>query len=227
MKKIRIFLFALLSLFAFSCEEEGGLTNEQIIQGLKEALRVGTQNSVASTNKTDGYYGNSLIKIPFPQDAQFVMTALNAIPFVGPPVVEELILKVNRAAEDAADEAGPIFLDAITNITISDGLTILQGADDAATQYLKTNTYNPLKQAFKPDIQNSLDQVGASQAWSTVTTTYNNYVPSPQPVNTDLADYTTGKAIDGLFTLIALEEGKIRKDPAARINDILRTVFGN
>ena len=227
MKNIRFFFIALLGMFILSCEKDSGLSNDEIIQGLKEALRVGTENSVSSANRTDGYFANALIKIAFPEDAAFVKTALNAIPIIGPPIVDELVLKINRAAEDAADEAKPIFLSAITNITFADALNILNGADDAATQYLKTNTYSQLKEAFKPSIETSLSSVGATSAWNTVTTTYNNYVPSPQPINTDLPDYTTGKAVDGLFVLIAQEETKIRTDPAARINDILQTVFGD
>jgi hypothetical protein len=223
MKSIKYFLVIVFVGLSMSCQKE--LTNDQIIEGLKEALRVGSENSVASANKTDGYFANLAIKIAFPEDAAFVESAVAAIPLIGQGLVDDVVLKINRAAEDAADEAKPILIDAITNITISDALNILNGANDAATQYLKTNTYTQLKAAFKPDISNSLNSVGAAQAWTAVTDKY-NAIPFHEPVNTDLPDYTTGKALDGLFVLVAQEEAKIRTDPAARVTDILKTVFG-
>ncbi|MEI6766993.1 MAG: DUF4197 domain-containing protein [Bacteroidota bacterium] len=227
MKTFRYLLVLVFVGFSFSCQKDTGLTNEQIVAGLKEALKVGATNSTTQAHATDGYFLNSLIKIPWPQDAEFVKVAVSAIPIIGQPLVDELVLKVNRAAEDAADKALPIFVDAITNINFSDALGILNGADDAATQYLKTNTSAGLKTAFKPNIQTSLTSVGAQQAWNNVTSTYNSTIPSPQPINTDLADYTTGKAIDGLFVLVAKEEYKIRTDINARVSDILKQVFGN
>jgi hypothetical protein len=227
MKTAKFILILVFMAFTISCQKEDGLTDDQIIEGLKAALNVGTDNSTNQAHQTDGYFGNISIKIPFPEDAQFVETALAAIPLIGQPLIDAVVLKVNRAAEDAADKAKPIFLDAITNMTFVDALNILNGENDAATQYLKANTYTQLKDAFKPDINTSLTSVGAAQAWSEVTTAYNTYIPSPQPVNTDLADYTTGKALDGLFYLVAQEEAKIRTDPAARISEILQTVFGS
>jgi hypothetical protein len=224
MKRTVLLLVSILILF--SCKKDKGLSNDEIIQGLKDALSVGTNNSVVNANKINGYFGDSRIKIPFPDDAQFVMTAVQAIPIVGQPLVDTLILKLNRAAENAATKAKPIFINAITGITITDGLSILQGANDAATQYLKGHTYNDLGTAFKPDIQQSLTDVGAQQAWKSVTDVYNS-IPLAQPVNTDLAKYTTNKALDGMFVLIADEELKIRTDPVARVDDILKKVFGN
>ncbi len=226
MKTMRLLLGLVFCFFCLSCEKTG-LTEDQIVEGLKEALKVGTENSANKANAVDGYFANANIKIPFPEDAHFVETALSAVPIVGQPLVDELVLKLNRAAEDAADEAKPIFLNAITSMSIIDALNILNGADDAATQYLKTNTYDQLKAAFAPDVNTSLSTVGATTAWTNVTTAYNTYVPVGQPINTDLGDYTTGKALDGLFFLVAQEEGKIRNDPAARVNEILQKVFGN
>jgi len=227
MKKFIIIISLVFMLPIISCEE-AGLTQEQVIAGLKEALNVGTDNSVAIANKNNGYYANPIrpgIKILFPEDALFVQTVVSAIPLIGQPLVDDLILNLNRAAENAAVKAKPIFLNAITGITIEDGFAILKGADDAATQYLKSKTYNALKTAFKPDIENSLNAVGATTAWDAVITKYNT-IPGSQQVNTDLPEYTTGKALDGLFVLVADEEFKIRKDPAARVTDILQTVFG-
>jgi hypothetical protein len=224
MKFFRIITVLALVFSFFSCNKTE-LSSDEIIQGLKEALKVGAENSVNQADKTDGYYGNVLIKILFPQEAQIVADVVSAIPIVGQAYIDDVILKMNRAAENAADKAKPIFIDAILGINFSDAMSILKGSDDAATQYLRNSTSSQLKTAFKPDIQTALDQVGASSAWETVMTTYNTIQPG-QPVNTDLADYTTGKAIDGLFVLIGQEEAKIRKDPAARITDILQRVFG-
>lgn len=222
--KVSYWIFALIFMIAFSsCEEENTLSESEVVAGLKEALKVGTDNSVEQTSKTDGYFGNAAIKIFFPEEAQQIKTAVEAIPFVGKPAVDELIKKLNRAAEDAATEAKPIFIDAITNITIQDGFDILFGADTAATYYLRKNTFDQLKSAFSPKIGASLDKVKANDAWSEVTTLYNTV--STDPVNTDLTDYTTTKALDGLFVIVGEEEKKIRENPAARVTDILQKVF--
>lgn len=212
-----------------ACEElDNGLTDEEVVAGLKEALRVGSDSSVTTAHQQDGYFLHPVNKIPFPPESNNVMTTVSNITLLGQPVgqtaVDGFILKLNRAAEDAADEALPIYLNAITNMTVVDGMNILMGADNAATEYLKTNTYSDLKTAFRPDVENSLNTVGAQAAWEDVTTMYNTV--SSNPVNTDLADYTTGKALDGLFYLISEEELKIRKDPTARVTDILVKVFG-
>lgn len=217
------FLFTLMA-----CEGlDSGLTDAEIVSGLKEALEVGTDTSSTKLHAQDGYYANPKVKIPFPSDVQYVADALMNFHLLGQPVgataVNALILKLNRAAEGAADKAKPIFLSAITNMTVTDGLNILMGNDTAATSYLKGQTYTSLKTAFKPDIENSLNQVGAQAAWNDVTNYYN--LISTNPVNTDLADHTTGKALDGLFVLIAEEELKIRTDVSYRVSDLLKKVF--
>jgi hypothetical protein len=220
-------LLSICLLFTFtSCEEISNLTSlseEEITQGLKEALRVGTDSSTYNAHKVDGYFMNALIKIPFPADAKNAETILRNAGFSS--IVDEFILKINHAAEDAADDAKNIFLNAIVNMTITDALNILNGSNDAATQYLRLKTYDSLKIIFKPQIQTSLSSVGASQAWSTITSTYNK-IPLVPPINTDLADYATTKALDGLFILVANEELKIRTDPVARVTEILQKVFG-
>jgi hypothetical protein len=228
MKLKRLLLLLPFVLVMSSCELfEGGITEEEAVAGLKEALQVGTDTSSARLSKNDGYFGNPKVKIPFPENVQYVADALANFHVLGQPVgqqaVDAFVLKLNRAAENAADEAKPIFLNAIQNMTIDDGMTILMGADDAATNYLNANTYTALKAAFKPDIENSLNQVGAQAAWNDVTTYYN--VISSDPVNTDLADFTTGKALDGVFKLIAEEELKIRTDVNARVTELLQKVF--
>lgn len=224
------------ALFFTSCEElpfDIPLTQSEVAAGLREALKVSSDTSVNYASKQDGYYGNLAIRILLPPEVATAQSYINRIPGgLGTTLTNELMLKLNRAAEDAADKATPILIDAITNITISDALSILNGTDSAATLYLKANTYTSLKTAFKPDIETSLQTVGAQQAYSSLTTNYNTYVvPIPflnaPSINTDLADYTTGKALDGLFHYIAKEEEKIRRDPLHRVTDILKRVFGN
>lgn len=230
MKRIStIVLFITLLLSIGGCDKSNtsistGLTSEEIIEGLKEALYIGSKNAVTSGGATDGYNMNQLIRIPFPQEAMVVFNTLNAIPG-GDILTEAFIVKLNRTAEDAAEKALPIFSSAVTKITISDGLAILQGENDAATQYLRKETFGELKSAYQPDIEASLSSVGAQQAWEEIMIMYNN-IPFVEPVNANLAEYTTNKALDGLFILTAQEEEKIRTDPIARITDILKKVFG-
>jgi hypothetical protein len=140
--------------------------------------------------------------------------------------VDEAILSINRAAEDAAVQAKPIFVNAITGMSISDAIGIVRGPDDAATSYLRNSTSPDLRSKFRPEIQKSLDKVQATKYWKDLITTYNK-IPLVQKVNPDLAGYVTDKAIQGLFLMIAKEEKKIRKDPVARTSEILKKVFGN
>lgn len=201
----------------------GKLTNEDIIAGLKEALNVGSKNASSLGSKVDAYYKNPKLFIPFPPEAKKVQETLVSIGQT--KLVNDFILTVNRAAEDAAKEAAPIFMNAVKAMTIKDGLNILNGSNDAATSYLKANTQAELLKKFKPVIEKSLSKVNATKYWETVITTYNK-VPLVTKMNPDLAGYTTQKAIDGLFILVANEELKIRKDPAARVSEILKKVFG-
>lgn len=203
---------------------EGGLTNDEIIAGLKEALRVGSDNSVTTLNKENGYFADLALKILLPPEAANVESKLRDFGFGY--MVDDVILKMNRAAEAAAVKAKPIFINAITNITINDGLNILNGSDNAATIYLQNNTQTQLVAAYKPDIQAAMEEAGAQQAWASVTSKYNS-LPLVTPVNTDLSQHVTQKAMDGLFLTIAKEEKKIRQDPVARVTDILKKVFGN
>lgn len=229
MKKF-LLLFLLPFFLMFSaCETlETSLTDEEIVAGLKEALQVASDTSVAKGSQPNGYYQNTLIRIAFPEDVANVATTVGNFTILGQPVgqtaVDGFVLKLNRAAEGAADRALPIFVNAITGMTITDGLNILMGHDSSATEFLRTSTYTSLKTEFKPEIATSLDQVGAQTAWGEVTTIYNTVAPN-NPVNVDLADYTTGKALDGLFTLVAREETRIRLDPVARVTDLLAKVF--
>ena len=202
---------------------EQPLTNDEIISGLKEALTVGTNNSTASASKMDGYFKNSEIKIPFPPEAVKMEQKLRSIGMN--KQVDDFVMSLNRAAEEAAKEAAPIFVTAVKNMTITDGMKILKGEDDAATTYLKTNTSGQLYDKFKPVVQKAIQKVKVTQYWNPLVTAYNK-IPLVEKMNPDIEDYTTHKGIDGLFILIATEELKIRKDPAARVSEILKKVFG-
>ncbi len=231
--KQTIFLFLFLS-FIFSsgftgCKELTSLTmtEGEVARGLKEALTIGAVNAVLATNKQDGFFQNPLIKIPFPEEAQGAMNFMHNSTLLR-PLLNEFVLRLNRAAENAAEKAKPIFAEAITGITIHDAWGILRGGDGSATRYLKEKTYNSLTAAFKQDILNSLQAVGAQSTWAELTSAYNNLAlinPNLTKINTDLADYTTRKALDGLFKMVEQEENKIRKDPVARVTDLLRRVF--
>ncbi len=201
------------------------LTEAEVVAGLKEALNVSTDTAVANGSMPNGYFLNPQIKIPFPEEASVVMSVVNALPG-GSILIDAFVQKLNSAAEDAAVKATPIFRDAILNITIDDAFGILNGADTAATNYLRVNTFSALYTAFKPDIQESLESVGAQQAWEDVIDLYNS-VPFTDPVDTDLANYTTNKGLNGLFILVGEEEIKIRNDISHRVTDLLQQVFGN
>lgn len=228
-----VLMFSLLTAGLSSCDQivdglEDYLTQGDATEGLKEALRVGTDTSITKGSALDGYFANQAIKILLPPEANVIVDNVSLIPGVGQPLINELILRLNRAAEDAAPQARDILLNAILNITITDAVAIVNGENDAATQYLRGATQTEIAGLFKPHIENSLQTVGAQSAWGTVTSNYNTVAPvldQPQ-VNTDLADYTTNKALDGLFHLVAEEEGKIREDPLHRVSEILQQVFG-
>lgn len=200
----------------------GILSNEEIISGLKEALRVGTDSSSKKLGKLDGFFANALLKILMPPEALKAEKTLRNLGMG--KLVDKAILSMNRAAEDAAKGVGNIFWNSIKQMSISDGLKILRGSDFAATDYLKKTTTTELSQKFRPVIDSSLAKVGATRYWKDVFSTYNKF--SRNPINTDLSAYVTEKALFGLFYHIGLEEQKIRKDPLARVTDILKKVFG-
>ncbi len=200
----------------------GGLSNADIASGLKEALSIGAKNASNRLSITDGFFKNAVIKILLPKEAQQVEKTLRSIGMGS--VVDKAILSMNRAAEDAAKQAAPIFINAITSITIQDGLNILQGGNNAATNYLKGRTTAALTTAFAPVIQKSLNKVGAPDIWKTVFSTYNRV--SVNKVNPDLTGYVTERALNGLFVTIADEETKIRNNPAAQVTGLLQKVFG-
>lgn len=199
------------------------LSNTDIVTGLKEALNVGSKNASDIASKADGYYKNPQIKIPYPPQTRDMMNTLNNLGMK--PQVDAFVRQLNRAAEDAATKAGPVFLSAISNMNINDGLNILKGNNDAATQFLKQNTSSELNNQFKPVIAASLQKVEITKYWKPLFKKYNQ-LPFVKKVNPNLEEYVTQKATEGLFVLVAQEELKIRQDPGARVSDILKKVFG-
>lgn len=200
------------------------LSNDDIVKGLKEALTIGGDNASSLASKVDGYYKNPSIIIPFPPEARDMEQKLRKIGMS--EQVDEFVMTLNRAAEEAAKEAAPIFKAAVRNMTITDGINILKGSDDAATVYLKNTTSSQLVEKFKPVIQAALLKVEITKYWKPLMTRYNR-IPFVRKMNPNLEDYVTQKAIQGMFFLIAQEELKIRKDPVARVTDILKKVFGS
>jgi len=202
---------------------KGGLTEKDAVDGIKEALVKGTGESVTLVSKLDGFFLNPEIKILFPENARTIESKLRAIGLGSK--VDEVILTLNRAAEDAAKSAQSIFVSAITGMNISDALQIVRGNNNAATQYLAKTTTPELKAKFNPVIKSSLEKVDATRLWAELITAYNQ-IPFVTRQNPDLTGYVTDKAISGLFTMIAKEELKIRQNPAARTTELLKKVFG-
>lgn len=201
-----------------------GLTEKDAADGIKEALVNGTTESVKQVSKVDGYWGNPEIKIPFPPEAKEMESKLRAIGLG--KKVDEFNESMNRAAEKAGNEAKPVFIAAIKGMTVKDAVNIVKGENNAATMYLKKTTSPELNTKFQPIIKTSLDNVSATKYWSDLVNAYNK-IPLVKKMNPNLTEYVTGKAIDGLFVMIAKEELKIRKDPMARTSELLKKVFGN
>lgn len=199
-----------------------GANTTQIAAGLKEALSVGATNSTGRLSAVNGFFSNAALKILMPPEAQKVESTLRNIGLGS--VVDKAIQSMNRGAEEASKSALPIFKNAIQQMTINDAVGILKGGDFAATNYFKDKTNSALTEAFRPVIESSLKKVDATKYWNDVFSAYNKV--SRTPVNTDLTAYVTEKAIAGIFHELALEEQKIRQDPAARVTELLKTVFG-
>jgi hypothetical protein len=201
-----------------------GLSQKRIAQGLKEALRVGTDKTVKRTGKVNGYFGNQLIKILLPEKYQTVEKGLRLAGYGHK--VDEFILSMNRAAEAAAPKARDIFVDAITAMTFKDARQILNGGNNAATEFFKRRTSDSLYSAFRPVVDNTLNKVGTVQKYNDMTDTVRQ-IPFLKSEMLDVGDYVTGQALSGLFLILSQEEKRIRKNPAARVTDILREVFGS
>jgi hypothetical protein len=200
------------------------LTNSDIVGALRQALEIGAKNAGSRLNAVNGFFGNAMIKVLMPPEAKKVENTLRTLGFGD--VVDKAILSMNRAAEDAAGKAAPIFVDAIRNMTITDGLNILRGGNGAATNYLKGATTAALTAAFRPVIEASLNKVGATAYWGDVMRIYNGLPTTRNRINPDLTAYVTERGLNGLFVNIAEEENKIRTNPAARVTDLLSKVFG-
>ncbi|MHB9029051.1 MAG: DUF4197 domain-containing protein [Candidatus Latescibacterota bacterium] len=204
----------------------GGLTADEIVRGLKEALLIGAANSASSASIMDGFYGNPQIFIPFPPEAIKIKNTLEQAGFSN--IVRDFEKSLNRAAEEASKKSLPIFKNAIVNMTITDALEILHGSNNAATMYLKTRTEADLMREFLPVVASAVQTVEVTRYWNPVAKAYNTatVLAGGSQVNPNLEDYITRKSLDGLFLLIAQEEQKIRQNPAARVSDILKRVFG-
>jgi len=209
---------------AASSSKSGNIltSNLDIASGLKEALQKGVTEQVTKLTAVDGFYQNQAVKILFPEELQKVDRALRSIGMSS--LADEGIKVLNRAAEDAVKEATPIFVNAITSMKIADAKNILLGADNSATTYLKTSTSTALYSKFSPVIQQSLEKVGADKIWENIIAKYNK-VPLVTKVNPDLNDYVTNKAMDGVFTMISVEEKDIRTNISARTSPLLKKVF--
>jgi len=243
--KITIIVFALLVLTG--CAElmktletvsaVKQLTEADIVGGLKEALTVGASNAAQRLASQDGYWGDPSVRIPLPDEAKVIIDNITRIPG-GQQLIDNVMLSINRAAEDAAREVAPIFVNSVTQMTITDGYNILHGADNAATDYLKRTTREELYSLYRPKITASTEKeivagISAQESWTTLTGKWNSVANSVagrlagfKPVTTDLDDFLTNKALDGVFLKIEGEELKIRKEVGARVTPLLRKVFG-
>ena len=199
------------------------LTNSEVVSGLKEALTIGVRESATAASAVDGFYRNAKIAIPWPAEAQAMKDALVRIGLSGQVTAFEQ--SINRAAEEAAKGAFEVFAGAVREMTIADGFAILNGGNTAATDYLRDRTSAPLKNRFTPVVKNAIDKVNVTSYWNPLANAY-NAIPGVTRVNPNLEEYITAKAIDGLMTLIAEQETKIRQDPAAQVTDLLKRVFG-
>jgi hypothetical protein len=234
----KIFFIVIVSVLFWSCEiltevlettgdSSPALTEKEVAHGLKEALNVGIKNTVSIVSVTKGFYNNAEIKIPFPEEAIRVKEVCESVGLRNQVIKFEE--KLNNAAEIASKGAVDVFQDAIRQMTIRDAMSILKGNDNAATNYFRRTSSNKLYETFYPVVKNATDEIMLAQYWTPLVNKYNTVttITGGQQVDTDLNNYVTNKAIDGLFIMLAKEEAKIRKDPVARVSDILKKVFGS
>jgi hypothetical protein len=233
MKKIYVLIF---SLFLFGCTTQQiqdavgsilGSNNTTVTEsdaagGLKEALSQGINIGMGLLSKENGFLGNDLVKIPWPEQANAVKDAMLKLGMQ--KQVDNVTTSLNRAAEKASGVAIDVFVNAIKQMTIQDAMSILLGGDGSATAYLKKTTTPLLTEKFRPIVDNSLGQVNATKYWTDATTVYNK-IPLVKPVNTDLTGFVTEKALQGVFTMVEKEENKIRANPLARVTDLMKKVF--
>lgn len=201
----------------------GESDDKTIVSGLKEALSIGTEKAVKNVSRADGYFGNQVIKILMPEKIQKVADVLRQVGYQ--KQVDDFVLSMNRAAEKAAPQALSFFAGAIKEMTFEDARNILNGGDTAATEFFDKKTHDKIYNAFKPIISSSMDEVGVARSYKEMMGKY-EAIPFIEKQSVDLDHYVTNKAIGGLFYMIGQEEKKIRTDPAARVTDLLKTVFG-
>ena len=205
-------------------QSTGSITDDtKLISGLKEALSIGTQNAVESVSKSDGYFGNQAIKILMPEKLQKVADVLSRVGYQ--KEVDDFTLSMNRAAENAAPKAAPIFMDAVKAMSFEDARKILNGGNTAATEYFKSKTFTSLYDTSKPIISESINQVGVTQKYKEMMGKYET-IPFVPKESLDIDHYVTNKALDGLFYMLGEEEKKIRTEPAAQVTQLLKDVFG-
>lgn len=202
---------------------DSNLDSGTIISGLKEALSVGSKRAIDTIGQTDGFLENPKIRIPLPPQVEKVGGLMRQFGMSG--LADEFETSMNRAAEEAAPEATNIVIDAIKNMSIDDAKQILNGSDDAATQYFKDKTSGQLTNLFRPSIESSLDQVGSTRYYNQLSDQVSAVPVVGQNLNVNLPDYVTEQALNGLFTMLAVEEKKIRENPAARTTELLKKVF--
>jgi hypothetical protein len=229
MKKIVSILF--LSVALSSCDVlsklptgMGGVSEGEAGAGIKEALGQGLVRAVLQLNKPDGFFKDALYKVLLPPDAKKIENTLRDLGMS--KMVDKAILAINRAAEDAAGFAKPIFVDAIKSMTISDAIGLIKNGDTSATHFFRMKTTDKLIAAFMPVIKSSLDKVEATKYYGDIVTTYNNFPTTFKKINPDLPSFVTGRATDALFDIVAKEEINIRQNILARTTDLLRKVFG-
>ena len=245
---LKSIIIILMPFVFFSCAQmgdildrvvnSGPLTSSEVSLGLKEALTVGTRIAIDGLSSEDGFLLDEAVKILLPPEAGKAVNLIVKIPG-GKKLVNDLVLRLNRAAEFAVTKAAPIFVDAITSLTIQDAFDILRGNDHAATQFLRTKTFDNLYNLFQPEVGKSLDKrlignVSTNRSWKLFTDKYNRVarsiagkVAGIKPLNQDLGDYVTGRALDALFLKLSGEEKKIRESPLARTTALLKRVFGS
>lgn len=248
MKKVILPLVLIFFILLNSCAElmttlqtatsGAPLTEAEVAEGLKEALRVGARNSAGKLAKQNGYYGDDLIKIYLPEEANVIVDNITKIPG-GQQLIDDVVIRINRAAENAAKEVAPVFISSIRQMTVRDAFNILNGANDAATQYLRKTTNDELFNLYRPRIQTSLEKdlvgdLSTQDSWDELTGAWNKFAGSVagrlagmEKVEVNLGNFLTQKALDGMYLKVAEEELKIRNDVNARVTAILKRVFGS
>jgi hypothetical protein len=204
---------------------DGGITQQEAAGGMKEALKLGLITATGLLSGEDGYYGNSLVRIPWPEEAEFVMNAMTALGMQDK--VDNVTRSLNRAAEKAAEEALDVFMESLRQMTLRDAIAIVKGGHGAGTDYFRRTTNDILTERYRPIIEVSLGEVNATSIWSNTIEVYNNLpIPGKKDVETDLTAFVTAKAMDGLFFMVEKKENEIRDKVSARSSDLLQKVFG-